>query len=274
MNSIPNLSFSSRANAFDRALSLEAVRALAPAIFAPAAHARTSPKYTFIPTERVLTGLMDVGFVPVEARQTHARRSSPAHARHVLRLRRRFETVELKGSVPEVVFLNSHDGSSAYQLRMGLFRVVCTNGLIVSRAAFPAYCVSHRGNVVEEVVSSALKVAENFDRLAMQVERMERRHLFKDEQLRFAERALALRYPDPLEAHMQPSQLLNCRRVEDAGDDLFTILNRCQEALLRGGLSRRAASGRLSRTRRITCIKEDVRLNSQLWYLASEVLAA
>jgi hypothetical protein len=37
-----------------------------------------------------------------------------AHARHVVRLRRRFETVQLKDAVPEVVFFNSHDGTSAY----------------------------------------------------------------------------------------------------------------------------------------------------------------
>jgi hypothetical protein len=274
MNSTFDLSFSSYANAFDRGLSLEAVRARAPAVFASAAHERTSSKYTFIPTERVLTGMMSAGFVPVEARQTQARRASPVHARHVVRLRRRFETVQLKGSVPEVVFLNSHDGTSAYQLRMGLFRVACTNGLIVSRGAFPAYCVSHRGNVVEEVIAGALKVSEQFESLAIQVDRMEQRRMQKDEQLRFAERALALRYPDPTLAGMQPSQLLNCRRVEDTGDDLWTSLNRVQEALLRGGLSRRSANGRLTRTRRITSIREDVRLNSQLWDLASEVLAA
>ena len=28
---------------------------------------------------------------------------------------------------------------------------------------------------------------------------------------------------------MQPSQLLICRRIEDTGDDLWTVLNRCQE---------------------------------------------
>jgi hypothetical protein len=274
MNSHSDLSFSSHANAFEHGLSLDTVRALVPAAFATSAHERTSPKYTFIPTERVLTGLMQAGFVPVEARQTHARRASPAHARHVLRLRRRFETVQLKGSVPEVVFLNSHDGTSAYQLRMGLFRVVCTNGLIVSRGAFPAYCVPHRGNVVDEVITGALKLSENFESLAGQVERMEQRRLFKDEQSRFAERALALRYPNPDEARMQASQLLTCRRIEDTGDDLFTVLNRCQEALMRGGLSRRAASGRLSRTRRITSIREEIRLNAGLWDLASEMLAA
>ncbi len=274
MNANVNLSLSSSASAFERGLTLEAVREQAPAVFAPSAHERMSPKYTFVPSEKVLAGLMSVGFVPVEARQTQARSASPLHARHIVRLRRRFETVQLRGSVPEVVFLNSHDGTSAYQLRMGIFRVVCTNGLIVSHGAFPAYCVSHRGNVVDEVVTSALKLSEDFERLAGEVERMEQRPLLKDEQIRFAEQALALRYPDPDKAGMQPSHLLTCKRVEDLDDDLWSVLNRVQEHLLRGGLTRRAVSGRLVRTRRITSIKAEVRLNSQLWDLASGLLAA
>ena len=274
MNAISNLSFSSHANAFDRSLSLDAVRTRAPAVFASGADERLSSKYTFLPTERILTGLMSAGFVPVDARQASARRGSALHARHVVRLRPRFQTVQLKDSVPEVVFLNSHDGSSAYQLRMGLFRVVCTNGLIVSRGAFPAYCVSHRGNIVDDVVAGALKVAERFASLAEQVERMEQRHVFKDEQLTFAERALRLRYPEPADSGMQPAQLLACRRSEDVGDDLWRVYNRCQEHLLRGGLSRRTIGGRLSRTRAIGSIRRDVALNGQLWDLAMQTLAA
>ena len=275
MNTNSNLFFSSHANAFDRGLSLDSVRARAPAVFADSPHEGLSSKYTFIPTGRVLTGLMSAGFVPVDARQTCTRRASPLHARHVVRLRRRFETVLLKDqSIPEVVFLNSHDGTSTYQLRMGIFRVVCTNGLIASRGAFPAYCVSHRGNVVDEVIAGALKISDQFETLAAQVERMERRQMLKDEQLRFAEAALALRYPDPVQAGMQPSQLLNCRRAEDLGDNLWVLLNRIQEHLFRGGLSRRSPSGRLVRIRRLTSIKRDVQLNGQLWDLATEVLAA
>jgi hypothetical protein len=157
---------------------------------------------------------------------------------------------------------------------VGIFRVVCTNGLIVSRGAFPTFSVPHRGNIVDDIVAHALGIAERFDVLAAQVERMEHRQLFKDEQLRFAERALALRYPDPTQAGMPASQLLQCRRSEDTGDDLYSTLNKVQENLLRGGLTRRSASGRLVRTRRIGSIKEDVRINSGLWDLAGEVLAA
>ncbi|MEJ0098487.1 MAG: DUF932 domain-containing protein [Pseudomonadota bacterium] len=275
MNAVStSLSFASHANAFSGSLSMDALRERVPAVFAPAAHESLSQKYTFIPTERVLSGLMSAGFVPVDARQTRSRHGSPIHARHILRLRRRFETVQLKDTIPEIVFLNSHDGTSAYQLRMGLFRVVCTNGLIVSRGAFPAYCVSHRGNVVDEVVAAALGIAERFESLAGQVERMERRSMFKDEQIAFASRALAIRFENIAQSGMQPSTLLMTRRIEDAGDDLWSVLNRVQENLLRGGLSRRSATGRLTRTRRISSIREDVRINGRLWDLASEALAA
>ena len=273
MNTPTDIGFSRYANALSGSLSLEDVRHRAPAVFADSAHERTSSSYRFIPTERVLTGLMQAGFVPVEARQTRARHGI-THARHVVRLRRRFETVQLKDSVPEVVFLNSHDGTSAYQLRVGIFRVVCTNGLIVSMGSFPSFRVAHRGDIVDEVVASALDISERFGILAGQVERMERRLLPKEEQLAFAERALAARFSESKETGIQPAQLLTCRRREDLGNDLWSVLNKVQENILRGGLMRLAPSGRRSRTRRITSIREDVRINSRLWDLAEEVLTA
>jgi uncharacterized protein DUF932 len=113
MNTSTEVGFSLHANLFSGSLSLEDVRRRAPAVFAESAHERTSSNYTFIPTERVLTGLMREGFVPVEARQARARHSV-VHSRHIIRLRRRFETIQLRDAVPEVVFLNSHDGTSAY----------------------------------------------------------------------------------------------------------------------------------------------------------------
>ncbi len=273
MNTSTDIGFSRHANAFSGSLSLQDVRDRAPAVFAQSAHERTSASYTFVPTERVLTGLMQAGFVPVEARQTQARHSI-VHARHVVRLRRRFETVQLKDAVPEVVFLNSHDGTSSYQLRVGIFRVVCTNGLIVSMGSFPSFRAAHRGDVVEEVVTSALDISERFGVLAGQVERMEQRLLMKDEQIAFAGRAMAVRFAEPLWSGIQPTQLLTCHRVNDLGNDLWSVLNKVQENLLRGGLSHIATSGRRIRTRRITSIREDVRINSRLWDLAEQVLTA
>ena len=257
----------SYSTAFRTALSQETLRERAPAAFAPAAHERMSPAYTFLSTERVLAALGSVGFQPVEARQA-ARAKSPAHARHLIRLRRRCETVQLRDSIPEILFLNSHDGTSAYQIRVGLFRVVCTNGLIVSSGVFPVWRVMHRGDVVDDVVGAALEISQRFELLANSVERMERTRLDRLAQLDFAAEAWALRFPKDAAGAGEPSRLLAVRRAEDVGNDLWRTFNVIQENVLQGGLIRRSESNRLTRSRRITAIREDVRLNSALWEMA------
>lgn len=257
----------SHSSALQSTLSPDALRERVPAAFAPAAHERTSTAYTFISTERVLTALASAGFLPVEARQA-ARARSQLHARHLIRLRRRFETIALRDAIPEILFLNSHDGTSAYQLRVGLYRVVCTNGLVVSAGMFPTWRVAHRGDVVADVVEAALEISERFDLLATAVDRMERTQLDRLQQLDFAAEAVALRFPKDLTGSIEPSRFLVAHRAEDVGNDLWRTFNVLQENLLRGGIPRRSASNRLSRTRRITAIREDVRLNSGLWELA------
>jgi hypothetical protein len=62
--------------------------------------------------------------------------------------------------------------------------------------------------------------------------------------------------------------------TEDLGEDLWQVTNRVQENLLRGGLVRRTATGRLIRSRSITAIAQDVRINGGIWDLAAEALAA
>jgi hypothetical protein len=266
-------SFSRHADIFSASLSLDDVRRKAPAVFAESAHERTSASYAFVPTDRILNGLMRAGFVPVEARQTKSRYST-LHARHVIRLRRRVETIQLRDSVPEIICLNSHDTTSSVSLRGAIFRVVCLKGLIASVGSFPSIRVPHRGDIVVDVVVGALEMAEQFGVLAGHVERMEQRLLCKEEQIAFAERALRLRYPDPSLSGMESSQLLTCRRTEDLGSNLWVTLNKVEENLVSGGLSRRSASGRMTRSRRITSIREDVRIHSGLWDLAAEALAA
>jgi hypothetical protein len=109
---------SSHSNAFQAALSPESLRSRVPAAFAPGAHERTSASYTFISTERVLDALRLAGFLPVEARQA-ARAKSPLHARHLIRLRRRYETIQLRDSIPE---LSRASDNSGYHQRLLMCR--------------------------------------------------------------------------------------------------------------------------------------------------------
>jgi hypothetical protein len=87
---------------------------------------------------------------------------------------------------------------------------------------------------------------------------------------------LAVRDPQALpEQHAAcPAARLHAELLHPRREPLRPVLNNCQENLHRGGLSRRSPSGWLTRTRRVTSIRRDVTLNSQLWDLAAEVLAA
>ncbi|HEF0901178.1 TPA: DUF932 domain-containing protein, partial [Escherichia coli] len=82
--------------------------------------------------------------------------------KHMLRLRR---AGEINGEhVPEIILLNSHDGTSSYQMLPGYFRFVCQNGCVCGQSLGEVR-VPHRGNVVEKVIEGAYEVVGVFDRI-------------------------------------------------------------------------------------------------------------
>ncbi|MDR6860958.1 DUF932 domain-containing protein [Variovorax guangxiensis] len=262
------MAFSPYAFAARKSLSLQELARRAPAVFAEQAAACTGPKYVFISTRDIVTALMEAGFEPTLAVQTNSRGGHAGHARHMLRFQPVVQALSLDDVLGEIVLINSHDGRSAYQLRAGLFRPVCTNGMLTAIGDFGLIHVSHRGNVVANVVEAAQRITREFGRVGEVVEEMRGTTLSGGEQLEFAREALALRYPDKAEPPVQPAQLLERRRIADVGDDVWRTFNAVQEHALLGGLRGRTATGRSMHTRGVRAIRENVRLNTGLWNLA------
>jgi hypothetical protein len=214
----------------------------------------------------LVRALLEAGFVLSAARQAGARKRDPQYARHIVRLRQLRESVTLVDAVPEIVLINSHDGTSSYTMHAGLFRPVCCNGLLMRIADIGFVRLAHRNVLVGEVVRSALELAARFDGMQMICEAMAARDLSLGERQSFASKALQLRYEG--HAPIEPDRLLGVRRQADEGSDLWRVYNRVQENLLRGGLPGRSQSGRQVSTRAIGAIREDVRINLALWNLA------
>ncbi|MHC1765875.1 MAG: hypothetical protein AB9869_16515 [Verrucomicrobiia bacterium] len=82
-----------------------------------------------------------------------------------------------------------------------------------------------------------------------------------------------LRYPSLAQAPVAPEALLQARRPEDEGDNLWAAMNCCQEALVRGGVSdgHHDQRGRLRSMRALRGIDSKVSLNQALWGLAERV---
>ncbi|MFL6600775.1 MAG: DUF932 domain-containing protein [Steroidobacteraceae bacterium] len=270
-NEIESLIDSTKAptSAFEKPLSREDLQFNSPAALATAPDPRTRPTYAFLSTQQIVDALRDVGFVPFSAAQAASRRTSPQFARHVIRFRRRYETVMLRDCIPEIICLNGHDGRTSLQFRIALWRPICTNGLIVSEDTLAAWKIPHRRNLLDQAIAAVIAQSEQFAAIGQWVERMEQTELQEPQRLEFAQEALALRFPKDRHPRMPPARLLEARRTEDTGHDLWHVYNVVQENVIKGDLEGRTASNKPMRTRAIRSIQRDVALNTALWRMAT-----
>jgi hypothetical protein len=133
--------------------------------------------------------------------------------------------------------------------------------------------VAHRGNILDELISAALQMAERFEALAAQVGRMESTVLERETRMAFAAQAAEIRYPDGKPSGLDPGKLLIPRRAEDVGNDAWRTLNVVQEHLLRGGIRLTEEGTRRRSTRGLSSIRQNVRVNTALWEAAAALVA-
>lgn len=258
-------------------MTTEDLHKVAPSIFATAPWERVSEKYSFIPTVQVVDALRGEGFQPVKAMQSRSRiEGKRDFTKHLIRFRRTQDLeVGKGGEVPEIVLVNSHDRTSSYQLSAGIFRVVCSNGMIVKSANFGDIKIQHSGNIVERVIEGGYRIVEDLPRVIGSMETMKSIQLGNHERHAFAKAALSLRYPldefGNSTSPIQPEQLLEARRHEDQDGSLWTTFNTVQENFMRGGLRGYTANHKRTSTRAIKSVTEDVRINKALWLLAEEL---
>jgi hypothetical protein len=242
----------------------------APSVMADAAHESRGERYSFIPTIQVIDGLRAEGFEPYEIRQTKVRDAGKReHTKHMVRMRHASQ-ISTKDEVPEVILLNSHDGSSSYQIMSGVFRFVCSNGLIAGDM-FNNLRIRHTGNVVGDVIEGATRILEDAKQIGYRIEDYKGIQLSQDEQRAFATAALQLRWGD--DAPVTTNRLLSVHRYADMGTDLWTTFNRVQENMMKGGLPGRSSTGRRTTTRAVGGVNENVKLNKALWTLADSMAA-
>ncbi len=257
------------------ALSNEALRAIAPSIFAVEPWQGMSERYTFIPTSTIVDRMRNEGFVPVNAVQSRTRIAGKGEfTKHQIRFRdiRNGELpvlTHLGQLFTEVILTNSHDGASAYKIDAGLMRLVCMNGMTVSAGEHSAMKVRHSGSA-DGIIEASYEVVEDFPRVLESVQDFAQLRLNPAQQNAFGEAALALRYED--NAPVMPATVVRPRRREDADSNLWNTFNTVQENLVQGGLrGYNRETHRRVKVRPVTGINENTRLNKALWTLTEKM---
>jgi hypothetical protein len=234
-----------------------------------------SEKYAFIPTVQVVDRLREEGFQPVEAFQSRARiPGKQDFTRHMIRFRQGDMApvfAALGQLYFEVCLVNSHDGVSAYKIYLALWRALCCNGMIAAAGDKTMISVAHRGNP-DGVVEATFEVVKEAPRVMASVEQFSKVLLSPPEREIFATQALALRF-DEGKAPIGPHKLLEVTRREELEPTLWNTLNVTQEKLVNGGVKGMTTGEkpRRTKTRAVTSIGENTRLNQALWMLAEKM---
>lgn len=253
-------------------LSTDQLMRAVPSAFAEAAHDSRSDRYAYIPTSSIIQGMRNEGFLPVKATQANARDDAKkGHTKHMIRFRREDQLAQSEAR--EIIMINSHDGTSAYKLSAGIFRLVCSNGLVVGNED-TRQTIRHSGNALGEVIEGACRIVDTFDTVSSEIELMKSATLAQPLMLAFANAAIEARF-DTDEKPVTAEQVLRPRRNADTGADTWTVFNRIQENIIKGGLygTSKDAHGRTQRrrTREVKGIDQNDTLNRALWRLSVEV---
>lgn len=238
---------------------------------------KRSGKYKAIATEAVLTQLKAKGFLVNQVIETKPRKAERlGFQKHMVRLQHVDQITADTAERLELILVNSADGTTSLKFMIGVFRMVCANGLIVGDKSLE-YRVRHVGNPIIAIDEAVENITTNYPLIAARVEAMKNRFLSPSEVSNFAYAASNFLTPKASE-EVSIASLLRTRRMADSGDDLWKVFNRVQESALRGGIEYLTTDKDKNRvwrrTRHIRGVDSQIKTNQKLWNLAETLLAA
>ena len=234
-----------------------------------------SEHYGFVSTAAVLTALENGGWEVKGVQLPRKKTNDPSVAKHLVTLTHPALTGTLSdGLIPTLNVLNSHNTSSSLQLRLGIYRLVCTNGLMIGED-WAGFKVIHRDSLVRDVTERVAELVERVPLMAADVSRMSQVELTPERARELIIKIIQLRYKGVNESDIQGSTM-RPRRTDDFKRDLFTVFNRAQELLIRGGVRylKTDAEGyrNWATTRKVGQVGDILTLNKEAYNVAKTYL--
>jgi hypothetical protein len=247
--------------------SLDEIRTIAPSVFTTEKAAHLTDKYIQTPTSRVVEDLMGLGWQVTKAQEVRSKKFK-GFQKHIVVFRH--PDIQIKGkngddAFPQILLTNSHDGKAAFNFRVGIFRLVCSNGLVISDADFNNVSIRHTNYTFESLQTKINEVISKLPGLVQKINLFKSTTLTEAQMADFATKAAALRNKQTVNI----MDLLRADREQDNGNDLWVVFNRIQEKVISGGYG----YGRKNRkARSVKNFQQDIKLNEQLFELAGSYL--
>ena len=245
--------------------SIEQIKAIAPSVFTEAKASHLTDKYIQTPTIRVVEDLINLGWEVTKVQEVKSRKYQ-GFQKHLLMFRH--PNIMIKGqngddAQPQILLTNSHDGKAAFNFRVGIFRFVCENGLVISDADFGVVSIRHVNYTFESLQAKVNEMISKLPGLVNKINLFKATTLTDTQMQQFATKACALRSKQTINI----MSVLEATRKEDEGNDLWAVFNRVQEKLVNGMFKTGTRKARV-----IKNFQQDIKINEQLFELAESYI--
>ena len=263
-------------------LTDEQIQKVCPVAFSGSASTEVSKYYTHIPTNRVIDDMRELGWGVIQAQQVAARKNATkGYQKHMIVFRHPDLIVEGKDGDnvwPQIIMTNSHDGKNSFSFQAGMYRFVCSNGLVIADQEFGKMKIRHMGYDFDTLRETINEMVEKLPLTVESMNKFKNTELSEPQKYDLARKALATRlkvqkdqkvdqvYKIDLDAFLKPV------RKEDSGNDLWSVFNLVQEKVVEGDFE--YISGvKLRKARKIKNFKQDLDVNQKLFEVAKEFAA-
>ena len=241
----------------------------APSLFATTAHPKMSDRYSFTNTYDILLHMHNKGF-----RVTSVQSTGKGRFGKVL-VRMRHPAYDRRDDVPEIVVLDSHDGTSRLKMFLGIVRLICMNGCIAGEALYSRAYKHVAPDLMQQIMLELEDIQQHIHALDQRVSRMKQHITNIGERILLADAAIYSRFGEDRSASYVANmrgKLLLTRRVDDEADDMYTVMNVIQENVLRGGMHV-VSNNSVRRVNSISAVGKTLSINQTLWQTAEEIVA-
>ena len=261
------------------------LREMCPLAFAKeATNPNVSKRYLFVNTETIIDDLDKLGWKPVQAAQRASRGGDTIFSKHMIAFQN--PDLKIKGkdgddSFPRIIMTNSHDGMQAFKFSVGIFRLVCSNGLVVADEQFNEFKIKHKGYTFDELRGVVNQAIADLPNKVEVLNQMKQRILTQDEKDKLALDAMLIRAgikPGSKEAKKfnyddeTIEDILDPKRDEDKGNDLWRVFNVVQEKITQGDFHAALTGAKVRKVRKIKSFEKDLKVNKELFKLATALV--
>lgn len=240
----------------------------APALFAKSPHPKMTGRYSFTNTYDILLHMHNRGF-----RVSSIQGGTSLYSKVLVRMRPTM--YQRDDYAPELVLLDSHDGSSRLKLFLGFITFLCMNGCIAGDILYGASFMHISPDLMAQIMLELDDMGSHVDKLDKRVDAMKRYKVTDTERLVLADTAVKLRFGEDRSgdfvADMRQKLLKPRRPSDESATTMFNALNVVQENAMRGGMHY-TSNNRLLRMRDVRSVTMTTNLNQALWKQAEELM--